>query len=504
MTADGTDLSRRLLLRRRQRDDDADRPGGGEGARRQHGRDERGRPARARRSWRRSGSRCGTRRPARCRPAGRASCWSASSSRTRSSAAPASMIPRLQSKYDVIIMPSGAAFRAGGGGGRGGGGGGGGGGRRTRRHRRRRQPSDPDLRSLCQVTSGTGTGATAEANVRKFVEAGGVVVAAGSAAESIAATLQLPVTDYLVERQPGQPDRRARQRQVLRPRLDRPGRGRHDGAVGARLRGPHRRVLQQQPGLPPAAERGVARHPAGDVVRLAPPRCAAAGRGARTISRAARPRSRRRSARARSFAFGPEITFRAQPHGTFKFLFNAIHSVGGTAPAAGPLRASARSTEKGPDGYAVRPFLLLRWQLPTTKTPNRPTPNPRRSSSPPFWSWSVGSWKLPSSAVRLACCRRRRRRRHRLLREARQHLVAHREVIHRRGDRRGRLLHVLLDDPLVGVEVRVPGVGVVFDRILAQADARQAGRVERRAVGAAGAAAARWRWRPSCRGPRTA
>ena len=24
------------------------------------------------------------------------------------------------------------------------------------------------------------------------------------------------------------------------------------------------------------------------------------------------------------YAFGPEITFRAQPHGTFKFLFNGI------------------------------------------------------------------------------------------------------------------------------------------------------------------------------------
>jgi hypothetical protein len=28
------------------------------------------------------------------------------------------------------------------------------------------------------------------------------------------------------------------------------------------------------------------------------------------------------------FLFGPEITFRAQPHGTFKFLFNAINSAG--------------------------------------------------------------------------------------------------------------------------------------------------------------------------------
>jgi hypothetical protein len=37
--------------------------------------------------------------------------------------------------------------------------------------------------------------------------------------------------------------------------------------------------------------------------------------------------------------FGPEITFRAQPHGTFKFLFNAIHSP--TASGA-PGTASAR------------------------------------------------------------------------------------------------------------------------------------------------------------------
>ena len=70
-------------------------------------------------------------------------------------------------------------------------------------------------------------------------------------------------------------------------------------------------------------------------------------------------------------------------------------------------------------------------------------------------------------------------------REARQHLVAHRDVVQRGRDRDRRLLHVLLDDALVGVEVRVPRVAVVFDRILAEADARQAGRIERRAVRAA-------------------
>ena len=36
----------------------------------------------------------------------------------------------------------------------------------------------------------------------------------------------------------------------------------------------------------------------------------------------------------RVYAFGPEITFRAQPHGTFKFLFNGIHQASRKTPAA--------------------------------------------------------------------------------------------------------------------------------------------------------------------------
>ena len=35
--------------------------------------------------------------------------------------------------------------------------------------------------------------------------------------------------------------------------------------------------------------------------------------------------------------FGPEITFRAQPHGTFKFLFNSIF-YGGAQPVPGGAR----------------------------------------------------------------------------------------------------------------------------------------------------------------------
>jgi hypothetical protein len=39
--------------------------------------------------------------------------------------------------------------------------------------------------------------------------------------------------------------------------------------------------------------------------------------------------------KGRLLLFGPEITFRGQPHGTFKFLFNGIHlAAGGTAGGA--------------------------------------------------------------------------------------------------------------------------------------------------------------------------
>jgi hypothetical protein len=235
----------------------------------------------------------------------------------------------LRSKYDVIVMPSGAAFRAGGGGRGGGGGGGGGGGRGGAAGAPPAgtpvpQPSDPDLRSLCEVTSGTGTGATAEANVRKFVESGGVVVAAGSAAESIAATLQLPVTEYLIERQPGQPDRALSSDKfyvpgsVVRVAVDptAPSAAGSEAQIDVFFN--NSPVFRLQPN---AAARGVR-----PVMWFDSPTPLRSGwawgqnylEGGTTAFEA-------RVGQGMVFAFGPEITFRAQPHGTFRFLFNSIH-----------------------------------------------------------------------------------------------------------------------------------------------------------------------------------
>jgi len=237
----------------------------------------------------------------------------------------------LRSKYDVIVMPSGAAFRPGGGGGRGGGGGGGGGGDAEPAAAAAAAPStDPDLRSLCQVTTGTGTGATAEANVKRFVEAGGAVIAAGSSARNIADVLGLPVSDYLVERQPGQPERALGGDKFYVP--------------GSVVR------VAVDTSAPSAA--GVEDHVDvffnnSPVFRLAPN---ASARGIRPVIwfDSANPlRSgwawgqnyleggttafEATVGRGKVFAFGPEITFRAQPHGTFKFLFNGIYLAGETA-----------------------------------------------------------------------------------------------------------------------------------------------------------------------------
>ncbi len=40
--------------------------------------------------------------------------------------------------------------------------------------------------------------------------------------------------------------------------------------------------------------------------------------------------------KGRLFMFGPEITFRAQPHGTFKFLFNGLYLASGAARPGSP------------------------------------------------------------------------------------------------------------------------------------------------------------------------
>jgi hypothetical protein len=190
------------------------------------------------------------------------------------------------------------------------------------------------------VTSGTGTGATSEANVRRFVEAGGTIIAAGSAARSIAESLELPVTNYLIERQPGEEDRPLGNDKyyvpgsILRVAVD-------SAAPSAAGAGDHvdvffnnSPVFRQQPN---AAARGI--RPVMWFDSASPLRSGWAWgqnylEGGTTAFEAS-------VGQGKAYIFGPEITFRAQPHGTFKFLFNSIHA-GGPAPGDRPVSTAGR------------------------------------------------------------------------------------------------------------------------------------------------------------------
>jgi hypothetical protein len=222
----------------------------------------------------------------------------------------------LRSKYDVIVAPSGTNIGGAGGGGRGAGGGGRGGAAVA--------SNDPDLRSLCEVTTGTGTGATVAENVRKFVQEGGLVVAAGSSSRGMATLFNLPVSNYLVDREPGEQDTPLGSDKyyvpgsVLRVAVDTTAQSAYGSMSHIDVFFDNSPVFRL---APDATMRGVrpvmwfdSRMPLrsgwawgqnyldGGVAALEAP----VGRGM-------------------VYLFGPEVTFRAQPHGTFKFLFNGIY-----------------------------------------------------------------------------------------------------------------------------------------------------------------------------------
>ncbi len=235
----------------------------------------------------------------------------------------------LKGKYDVIILPSDGNI-SGGGFGRGvggfaGGAGGAGGGGRGGDAAATPASNDPDLRSLCQVTSGTGTGATAQANIKKFVEAGGILVAAGNASR-IGQQLGLPMSDYMVDKKPGEADVRLSSDKfyvpgsVLRVATDSTA----SSALG--MQGHTDVFFNNSPVFrldPTAITKGV--RPVMWFDTATPLRSGWAWgqnylNGGITAVEAS-------MGRGKMFLFGPEITFRAQPHGTFKMLFNSIYNV---------------------------------------------------------------------------------------------------------------------------------------------------------------------------------
>lgn len=216
----------------------------------------------------------------------------------------------LASKFDVIVFVTGAI--PGQGGGRGGGGGAGGFG------------ASPDsIPAEYRAQLGNVSAARTIPQLRTFLDAGGTIVTIGSSS-NLAAQLGLPVANALVERTPEGTERPLSTDKFYVP--------------GSILQA---NVDTSQPlayGIPEKVDVFFDNSP---VFRLRPDAMRA---GLRPVAWFGSDQPLRSGwawgqkylqdgvaaidasfGKGRLFMFGPEIAFRAQPHGTFKFLFNAIY-----------------------------------------------------------------------------------------------------------------------------------------------------------------------------------
>ena len=218
-------------------------------------------------------------------------------------------VPGLSSRYDVLVFPDGAIPR--GGGGRGGFGGG------------LQGPSS--IPEEYRGWLGSVTTETTVPNLIEFVEDGGTLLAIGSSS-SIATHAGLSLTNHLVQGD-GRPLRRNDYyvpSSVLGMRVD----NTHPLAYGMGARADV--MFNNSPVfrmLPQAQSQGVT--PVAWFDSEAPLRSGWAWgqhylNGGTTVAEA-------KLGEGTIFLFGPLIKKRAQPHGTFKFLFNGIH-LGGATP----------------------------------------------------------------------------------------------------------------------------------------------------------------------------
>ena len=234
----------------------------------------------------------------------------------------------LSSKYDVIIFPSASDPAAPGGGGA----------RRRRWRRRRRRPRRRRRRNIPAEYQAHarrlhgGADRSAAAQVPRGRRHDPRV---GRSSMNLAQLMQLPVGSHLAEKLADGTSGRCRRRSSTCPArcCGSPSTPRADRA---RRHQPGRRVLRQQPGVQAGARRGAEGRAAGRVVRQ---RHAAAQRLGLGPGLPAGRRADRRGqvGNGKLYLFGPEITFRAQPHGTFKFLFNGIY-LGARKPAVATYR----------------------------------------------------------------------------------------------------------------------------------------------------------------------
>jgi hypothetical protein len=221
----------------------------------------------------------------------------------------------LSSRYDVIIFPSGVgpASATGGRGGRGGGGGGGFGG-----------AGGGNIPKEYQDQLGAYTAAQTGPHLKKFLEDGGTILAVGRSAANLGELMGVPVDNHLIERSPDGSSRPIPAEKfyvpgsVLRVTVD------NTTPIAHGISNPLDVFFDNSPVFrlePEASLKGV--RPVAWFDSATPLRSGwAYGQGYLQGGVAVVDAS---VGKGRLFMFGPEITFRSQPHGTFKFLFNGIY-----------------------------------------------------------------------------------------------------------------------------------------------------------------------------------
>ncbi len=212
----------------------------------------------------------------------------------------------LRAKYDVIVFPDGSIPAVGGGGRRGGGGGGAG-------------PDTASLPAEWRKTTGSVTVDKTVPQLKAFMEAGGRVVTIGSST-SLAQHLGLPVESYLTEGGVALPQEKFYvPGSILKASFD------TTAMVNKGMNATANVFYDNSPVFklgPDAAAKGVKRLAWYDKAPLT------SGwawgekylEGGTAIAQAS-------VGSGTLYLFGPEILFRAQPHGTFRLFFNTLFDV---------------------------------------------------------------------------------------------------------------------------------------------------------------------------------
>ena len=220
----------------------------------------------------------------------------------------------LASKYDVIIFPSGvgpaAPGQSGGRGGRGGGGG--------------QQGGGGTIPAEYAEMAGSYTAAETAPHLKKFLDDGGTILAVGRSAMSLAQLMRLPIADHLVERAPDGGTRPVPAEKyyvpgsVLRVAVDTSAPLAHGVTNPVDVFFDNSPVFKLDPDATMKGVRPVAWFDTATPLRSGWAYGQGYLEGGVQIVDAA-------VGRGRMLLFAPEITFRAQPAGTFKFLFNGIN-----------------------------------------------------------------------------------------------------------------------------------------------------------------------------------